>query len=213
MTDQTPGWWVTFRHELPHKGDPPAGDPWREAARLLDLEATRYRYFVTFPGQDEREVSVDAWRLAEREAGFVPKLGPGFNATAGFSGNGIRGRTELIPAPNPDPEDWDDEAGTVQGRSDMLAASFGDVGVEAMPLPSLGENGAEPGVWLGSGDAGLVFRILLWAMSQGKIIDREKCGLPPLKRDRENPERTARPSAADLPDSRKIPPHDQETGT
>jgi hypothetical protein len=183
MTDQPPAWWPAHRHELPRE-ELPGGDPWREIEeRVMVLEESRYRYFVTYPGQDEREVDVHQWRAAERAAGFIPKLGPGHNATGGFSGAGYRGRMELIPAPVADPEDWDDEDGTAQGLSDALARSFGDAGVEAVPLPSLGENGAEPGIWLGAADAQIVFRILVWAMSRGKVIDRETCGLPPLKRD------------------------------
>jgi hypothetical protein len=63
---------------------------------MTDDEETRYRYFVTRPGEPEREVSADGWRAAERAAGFHSKLGPGHNATAGFAGmNGISGRLVL----------------------------------------------------------------------------------------------------------------------
>jgi|SRR5580765_1779784 len=104
MNGQDPGWWVTFRHELPREDSLPAGDWAGIERRILELEATRYRYYVTRPGEPEREVSVDGWRQAEREAGFIPKLGPGFNATAGFTANGIHGRTELLPRPAETPD-------------------------------------------------------------------------------------------------------------
>jgi hypothetical protein len=88
--------------------DIPAYPAWRHPRldyagteqRILDAEASRYRYFVAYPGEPEREVNVDAWRAAERAAGFIPALGYG-NATASFTGRGYRGRTELIPAPEP----------------------------------------------------------------------------------------------------------------
>jgi hypothetical protein len=115
-------------------------------------EETRYLYFVTRPGEPEREVSVDGWRAAERAAGFRAKLGPGHNATAGFTGiNGISGRQVLR-----DPEDWDDEQGSAQARSDHLARLLSEAGIRAVAMPRLGENGAVPGVWLNGDDAEMV---------------------------------------------------------
>ena len=53
---------------------------------------SRTRYFVTFPGQPELEVSLEDWCRAERAAGFH---GPeGHAATGGFTGHGFSGRIE-----------------------------------------------------------------------------------------------------------------------
>jgi hypothetical protein len=67
----------------------------------MPTDDTRYRYFVTYPGQAEREVDGPAWRQAERAAGF--HAADGFNATAGFTGHGgISGRLEFVtPAAKP----------------------------------------------------------------------------------------------------------------
>jgi hypothetical protein len=83
--------------------EPWLSESWHETeARILAAELSRYRYFVTYPGEDaEREVDVHQWRSAERAAGFRSQFGPDYNATAGFGGNGYHGRMELIPA---DPE-------------------------------------------------------------------------------------------------------------
>jgi hypothetical protein len=55
MNGQDPGWWVTFRHELPREDSLPAGDRAGFERHILELEATRYRYYVTRPGEPERE--------------------------------------------------------------------------------------------------------------------------------------------------------------
>lgn len=61
------------------------------------------------------------------------------------------------PETAPGPEPWDDEQGTVQARSDRLAATFRDwFGFPATAMPSLGGDGARPGVWLGETAAGRV---------------------------------------------------------
>lgn len=52
------------------------------------------RYFVTVPGEPEREVTFDEWCCWERAAGFHAR--EGHAATAGFTGlNGISGRIQL----------------------------------------------------------------------------------------------------------------------
>lgn len=48
-----------------------------------------------------------------------------------------------------DPEPWDDEHGSVQARSERMAATFRDwFGLPAIAQPSLGIDGARAGVWL-----------------------------------------------------------------
>lgn len=51
------------------------------------------RYFVTQSGAVEKEVSMDEYCRAERNAGFRPKPGL-IIATASFRGNNISGRVE-----------------------------------------------------------------------------------------------------------------------
>jgi hypothetical protein len=89
---------VCYDMPSPRLSAPGAGGPYPDREHGGGAEATRYRYFVTYPGEPEREVDVHEWRAAEQAAGFWPKLGPGHNATAGFGGKGIRGRMQLIPA-------------------------------------------------------------------------------------------------------------------
>lgn len=62
----------------------------------------RYRYFVTEPGQPEREVTEEEWCRQERRAGFHLGHGPddpSKPATSGFSDSrsGLSGRMEMIP--------------------------------------------------------------------------------------------------------------------
>lgn len=51
----------------------------------------KYRYYVTYPGLEEREVTFEEWCKAERAAGFNAPEGSA--ATSGFKGlNGMKGR-------------------------------------------------------------------------------------------------------------------------
>lgn len=53
------------------------------------------RYFITFPGKEEAEVSQDVYCLAEQANGFHPKPGCGPEATGSFHGpSGTKGRIE-----------------------------------------------------------------------------------------------------------------------
>lgn len=80
------------------------------------MNESRCRYFVTFPGQPELEVSFAAWCKAERAAGFHAP--DGYAATAGFTGHGgISGRMEFItstppPPPLPSPREKNPDAVT-----------------------------------------------------------------------------------------------------
>ena len=63
-----------------------------------------YRHFLKMDHQSEwSEVTKNEWIKAERSAGFRPKLWSGdpeymtTYATAGFSGNGVSGRLDVIP--------------------------------------------------------------------------------------------------------------------
>ena len=50
------------------------------------------KYYIKFDGGDWREVSKEEFISAEGAAGFRSKFGPGYLATAGFSGHGVSGK-------------------------------------------------------------------------------------------------------------------------
>lgn len=67
----------------------------------------RTRYYVTYPGSPEVEVSFADWCAAERGAGFnAPE---GHAATGGFSGSGISGRIGYVPVNALPDEPGDDQ--------------------------------------------------------------------------------------------------------
>ena len=59
-----------------------------------------FRYYITEPGQPERQVSFADWCRAERAAGFSAPAGR--PSTTRFSGlNGVKGRTEFVREKDP----------------------------------------------------------------------------------------------------------------